>query len=289
MAGLAVFAILLGLASAPEPTPTAVPDPVLVGAGDIASCQSDGDEKTAALIDRIEGTVFTLGDNVYEGGTPAQFARCYAPTWGRFRGRTRPAPGNHDYRTAGARGYFAYFGSAAGDPSKGYYAYDLGGWRVVVLNSNCREIGGCQAGSAQERWLREELLSHPTPCTAALSHHPRFSSAEHGDSPSMADLWSVLVDGGVDIALAGHDHVYERFAPMDAEGRPDPERGIRAFTVGTGGRSLYRFANIHPTSEARNAKTLGVLKLTLHPGAYDWEFVPVEGGTFHDSGSGRCH
>jgi len=264
-------------------------DPVLVGAGDIASCSSDGDEKTAALLDRIEGTVFTLGDNVYDAGTPQQFARCYDPSWGRFRARTRPAPGNHDYETAGARGYFSYFGASAGDPKKGYYSYDLGAWHVVVLNSNCAEVGGCAAGSAQERWLREDLASHSVPCTVALWHHPRFSSASHGDSVWMADLWKTLVEEGVDLALAGHDHVYERFAPMNGLGRADPDHGVRSFTVGTGGRSHYGFGPVHSTSEVRNADTFGVLRLTLHPNSYDWEFVPVAGATFRDSGDGRCH
>ena len=280
---------LASLQSPPEPTPAAASDPVLVGAGDIAACGSDGAAWTAALLERIAGTVFTLGDNVYESGSPEQFARCYGPTWGRFRERTRPAPGNHDYRSSGARGYFAYFGEAAGDPSRGYYGYDLGTWRVLVLNSNCDEIGGCAAGSRQEKWLRREIAAHPSPCAVAMWHHPRFSSAKHGDSPGMADLWTALAEGGVDVALAGHDHVYERFAPLDARGRPDAERGIRSFTVGTGGRSHYEFVHVHPASEVRNADTFGVLKLTLHPGSYDWEFVPVDGASFHDAGSSRCH
>ena len=286
-----LFAALLSLAPpAPAGTPTQLPaaDPVLVGAGDIAACDSDGDEKTAALLDWIDGTVFTLGDNVYPAGTPEEFALCYEPTWGRHRRRTRPAPGNHDYRTVGAAGYFAYFGAAAGDPAKGYYSYDLGTWHVVVLNSNCKEVG-CAAGAAQEKWLRQDLAAHAAPCTVAMWHHPRFSSAEHGDIPAMGDLWRALVDGGVDVALAGHDHDYERFAPMDADGKADPSRGMRSFVVGTGGKSFYAFEKIHPTSEVRNGSTFGVLKLTLHPKSYDWEFVPAEGGTFRDAGSASCH
>jgi hypothetical protein len=285
-----LLAVFLSLTQAgPAPTPPSAPpaDPVLVGAGDIAACDSDGDEKTAALLDRIEGTVFTLGDNVYPAGTPKEFAQCYEPTWGRHRKRTRPAPGNHDYGTAGAAGYFAYFGAAAGDPSKGYYSYDLGRWHVVVLNSNCPEVG-CAAGAAQEQWLRQDLASHPAPCTVAMWHHPRFSSAAHGDLPIMGALWRALVDGGVDVALAGHDHDYERFAPMDGVGKADPARGMRSFVVGTGGRSFYTFEKVHATSEVRNGNTYGVLKLTLHPTSYDWEFVPVEGGTFRDSGSASC-
>jgi len=284
------LALLLALHRIPpEPTPATPGDPVLVGAGDIAACGHDGAARTADLLDRIPGTVFTLGDNAYDAGTPDQFARCYGPTWGRFRDRTRPAPGNHDYGTRGARGYFAFFGDAAGDPSRGYYAYDLGTWRVLVLNSNCGEVGGCGAGSPQATWLQGELAAHSTPCAVALWHHPRFSSASHGDSPAMADLWRILAEGGVDVALAGHDHVYERFAPLDARGRPDAESGIRSFTVGTGGRSHYQFVHVHAASEVRNADTFGVLKLTLHPDSYDWEFVPVDGARFRDAGSGRCH
>ncbi len=157
-----------------------------------------------------------------------------------------------------------------------------------MLNSNCKQVG-CAAGASQEKWLRQDLASHAAPCTVAMWHHPRFSSAEHGDIPAMADLWRALVEGGVDVALAGHDHDYERFAPMDADGKADPARGMRSFVVGTGGKSFYTFEKIHPTSEVRNGNTFGVLKLTLHPTSYDWEFVPVEGGTFRDSGSASCH
>jgi len=283
--------ILSGLLARGAPLPTAAPpgDPVLVGAGDIASCDSDGDEKTAALLDHIEGTVFTLGDNVYGKGTAAEFANCYGPSWGRHRARTRPVAGNHDYRTAHAAAYFAYFGAAAGDPSKGYYSYDLGAWHVVVLNSNCKEVGGCATGSAQEKWLREDLLAHPARCTVAMWHHPRFSSADHGDSLDMADIWRTLYELDVDVALSGHDHDYERFAPLDGEGRLDPKRGILSFVVGTGGKSHYDFKRIHPTSEVRNNDTYGVLRLTLHPTSYDWEFVPVDGGLFRDSGTASCH
>jgi hypothetical protein len=283
---------LRGLAASPgtpvpQPTPS---DPVLVGAGDIADCRSDGDEKTAALLDRIDGTVFTLGDNVYSSGTAAEFMLCYTPSWGRHRERTRPVAGNHDYRTSGAAGYFGYFGAAAGDRNRGFYSYDLGSWHVVVLNSNCNQVpGGCAAGSPQEKWLREDLAAHPAACTVAMWHHPRFSSAKHGDTVAMTDLWRTLFESGVDVALAGHDHDYERFAPMDADGQPDPKRGIRSFVVGTGGESHYEFEKIHPTSEVRNAETFGVLKLTLHPRSYDWEFVGIEGSAFRDSGTGACH
>ncbi len=272
---------------AQPPTPT---DPVLVGAGDIADCKDlSGAAKTAILLDHIEGTVFTLGDNAYESGTPSEFADCYAPTWGRFKDRTLPAVGNHDYKTRGAAGYFDYFGAAAGDPKTGYYSYDLGTWHVVVLNSNCSEIGGCAAGSPQEKWLREDLAAHPTACTAVIWHHPRFSSAEHGDDARTKDLWKALEEAGAEFVLSGHDHDYERFAPQDANGRRDAERGVRQFVAGTGGRSEYKWGRLHANSEVKNNDTFGVLKLTLHPESYDWEFIPVEGGRFSDSGSEKCH
>jgi hypothetical protein len=275
----------------PAPTPPASPaDAILVGAGDIASCDSETDEQTAALLDSIEGTVFTLGDNVYPNGTAKQFLRCYEPSWGRHKARTRPVAGNHDYRTSGAAGYFGYFGAAAGDPRTGYYGYDLGSWRILVLNSNCRQVGGCGPGSAQERWLRADLAEHPAPCTVAMWHHPRYSSGAHGDDADMRHIWKLLYEAGADLVLAGHDHTYERFAPQNPEGELDRARGIREFVVGTGGRSLYEFhRKIDRDSEVRNNTTHGVLKLTLRPDAYDWEFVPVPGGTFRDSGTGKCH
>jgi hypothetical protein len=260
-----------------------------VGAGDIAACDSDGDEKTAALLDEIPGTVFTLGDNAYPSGTPEEFAKCYEPTWGRHKARTRPAVGNHDYGVRGASGYFDYFGAAAGDRDKGYYSYDLGRWHVVVINSNCRQAGGCRTGSPQENWLRADLASHGTPCAVAMWHHPRFSSSsEHGDDPTMRDIWKTLQDKGVDLVLAGHDHDYERFGPQDADGKGD-ENGIRSIVVGTGGRSHYLFGRIQPNSVIRNDETFGVLKLTLHPDSYDWQFIPVAGSTFTDSGTANCH
>ena len=273
----------------PAATP-APPDPVLVGAGDIADCSKIGPaRKTAELIEKIDGTVFTLGDNAYDSGTPAQFENCYDPTWGRFKDRTRPALGNHDYRTLGASPYFAYFGAAAGDPRKGYYSYDLGAWHVIVVNSNCTEVGGCRRGSPQEQWLRQDLAAHPVRCTVAMWHHPRFSSAQHGDDFGMRDIWKDLVDAGADLVLSGHDHDYERFAPMNAAGESDPEHGVREFVVGTGGRYLYNWGVIHSTSQVRNNQTFGILKLTLHPEAYDWQFLPADGSDFTDSGSAKCH
>lgn len=262
---------------------------VLVGAGDIASCDSGGDEVTAALLDEIPGTVFTTGDNVYPSGTAAQFADCYEPSWGRHKARTWPAPGNHDYGTTGASGYFDYFGALAGDPDGGYYSYDLGEWHIIALNSNCSAIGGCGAGSPQEQWLRADLAAHPTVCTLAYWHHPRFSSGLHGSSTATQAFWQALYEYGADVVLNGHDHTYERFAPQDPNGGADPERGIRQFVVGTGGKSLYPFLGWPiANSEIRDDKTFGVLKLTLHPTSYTWEFVPEPGKAFTDSGSEPC-
>jgi len=264
---------------------------VLVGAGDIAGCNNlpEGAEATAKLLDAIPGTVFGAGDFALEDGSPEQFADCYEPTWGRHKARTRPALGNHDYHTKGASGYFQYFGKAAGDPAKGYYSYDLGAWHVVAVNSNCSEIGGCGAGSAQERWLREDLAAHPAPCTLAYWHHPLFTSGRHGNDYEMKPIWQALYEGGAEIVINGHDHDYERFAPQDPDGRADSARGIREFVVGTGGRSLRTFKTPVPNSEIRSSDAFGVIKLTLRPSGYDWKFVPVAGKTFTDSGSGACH
>ncbi|MEA2622083.1 MAG: hypothetical protein QOH61_993, partial [Chloroflexota bacterium] len=260
-----------------------------VTAGDIASCSSTGDEATAALLDTIPGDVLALGDNVYENGTLTEFQQCYHPNWGRAKTRTFPTPGNHEYQTANAAGYYAYYGAAAGDPSKGYYSYDYGTWHVIVLNSNCTVIS-CVAGSAQEQWLRADLAANQAQCTVAYWHHPRFSSgSEHGNDANVAPFWDALYAGNADLILNGHEHVYERFGPQTPSAASDTQRGIRQFTVGTGGRSHTGFTTIRANSQVRNADTYGVLKLTLRPGGYDWQFVPEAGKTFTDSGSDVCH
>jgi len=278
-----------GPGASPRAATSAVPDVVLVGAGDIADCGSGGDEATAKLVDGLDGTVFTLGDNAYESGTPSEFRRCYDPSWGRQLDRTKPVPGNHDYLTKDAAGYFGYYGAAAGDPATGWYAYDLGAWRVYVLNSNCKLVGGCGEGSAQENWLRGDLAAHRRECVLAMWHHPRFSSGMHGNDGITADLWSDLYDAGAELILNGHDHDYERFAPQTPGGRADPERGIVEMVVGTGGRSHYAFERIRANSLIRDDTTFGVLRLVLSDGGWSFEFVPVPGGTFTDSGDGTCH
>ena len=260
-------------------------DPVLVGAGDIASCTASGDTKTAALVSAIPGTVFTTGDNVYPSGTLSQFQSCYDPTWGAFKSRTRPSAGNHDYETAGASGYFAYFGSSAGDAGKGYYAYNLGAWRIYALNSNCADVGGCGATSAQTKWLKADLAANPRRCVLAYWHHPLFSSGAHGNHARSRAFWDVLYAAHADVILNGHDHDYERFGRQTPSGTASAN-GIREFVVGTGGAERRPFGSIKRQSLVRNATTFGVLKLTLHATSYDWKFVPEAGKTFTDSRTG---
>lgn len=276
---------------APTAGPTAAPPAILVGAGDIASCSSSGDEATAALVAAIPGTVFTLGDNVYDNGTITEYTNCYGPSWGQsqIKSRTKPVAGNHEYNTANATGYYAYFGAAAGDPTKGYYAYDHGTWRVYVLNSNCAAIGGCGAGSAQELWLRGDLAANPRACAVAMWHHPRFSSGSHGSSTTTQALWQALYDYNAELVLVGHDHHYERFGPQTATGVADAARGIVEMVVGTGGRSHYATGTIRANSLVRNSDTYGVLRLALGAGTWSFNFVPEAGKSFTDSGSGTCH
>jgi acid phosphatase type 7 len=286
-------------------------DPVIGAAGDVAcdpaapgaaGRRSAGREcqqlatSNLLLRDRVVA-VLPLGDNQYEDGTLAKYQASYAPSWGRLKPITRPVPGNHEYVRAGgsraAPGYYRYFGDAAGDPAAGWYSYDIGGWHLIALNSQCGALDGCRRGSREERWLRHDLATHPARCTLAYWHEPRFSSGPHGQEPVYDDFWRVLYAAGVEVVLNGHDHVYERFAPQDPDAQPDPARGVRAFVVGTGGRSHYTpsraFGVVQPNSMVRDSQTFGVLELTLHPGGYDWRFVPVAGGSFTDSGSGICH
>lgn len=290
-AACTLLVLLLGAADLPvsrAETVAVEPPAVLVGAGDIADCTLTGDSATAALLDDIPGTVFTLGDNAYREGTLAQHTDCYGPTWGRHKARTFPSAGNHEYRTSGAAGYFGYFGAAAGDPDKGYYSYGLGAWHVVVLNSNCLAVA-CAAGSAQEQWLRADLAAHPTDCTVAYFHAPRFSSGKHQNNAAMQPFWQALYDYGADVVMSAHDHVYERFAPQTPTGTGDRTFGIRQFTVGTGGRYRDGFTTIQPNSEVRDNTAYGVLKLVLGSDSYEWQFVSQAGKTFTDSGTGTCH
>lgn len=286
----AMAAACSGEPSAPSPAPGgATPNAggstataVFVGAGDIGRCGSAGPEATALLLDRQPGTVFALGDNAYPKGTEEDYRDCYAPSWGRHRSRTRPVPGNHEYETPGAAGYFEYFGMRAGEEDRGYYAYTLGAWRIIALNS---EIP-VSSGSAQAAWLESELATTRSACTAAYWHRPLVSSGPHGDNPALTDLFRLLYDAGVEFVLSGHDHIYERFARLDPSGRPDA-RGTRQFIVGTGGTQLYAPQRVRMGSEVQGAEW-GVLRFDLSPGSYRWQFLPVAGGSFQDSGVDTC-
>ena len=303
---------------------------VLAGAGDVARCYPGEDftafqppgpdnpaTQTAQLLGAMPGaTVMAVGDNAYEFGSPADYAGCYQPTWGQFRDRTRPAPGNHEYLTPGAAGYFGYFGRRAAPPL-GYYSYDLGSWHVIVINSTTQVYAcwppeltefppgfpqlpvppqpgpaagrACAGDVAQQLWLAADLAAHRgARCTIAYFHHPRFSSGMHGNHYQMQKMWDLMYAAGVDVVISGHDHLYERFAPQDPDGNADAARGIRQFTVGTGGAEFYGVSTLQPNSEVLINTIHGVIALALDNGRYAWSFVGVD-HTVRDSGSGTCH
>lgn len=265
-------------------------DDTILAVGDIAVCGMQNDELTGQLAAELPGTILALGDMVYESGTESEFKRCFDSSWGAVKDRIRPVPGNHEFETAGAGPYYEHFGDAAGTPGLGWYSFDIGAWHVIALNSNCRDQQNvCSDDSPQGDWLETDLARHPTACTLAFMHHPRWTSGEHGSDPLLGEFWTMLYDAGVDVVLTGHDHDYERFTPMDADGAADPTRGIRLFIVGTGGRSLDPFADILPTSEARNNVSYGVLQMALYDGHYTWEFIPTDADGYRDAGTGTCH
>lgn len=279
---LAIAALL----SFPRSLPAQNGAQVLAGAGDIASCDTDKAQATAKLLDKIPGSIFTAGDNVYPNGTHQEFIECYGLSWGRHRGRTRPALGNHDYETKQAAPYFKYFGANAGPAGRGHYSYDLGAWHILSLNSN---TNAPTWGTQQEEWLRKDLAANPSACKLAYWHHPFVSSGKnHGNSPHMRNLFAILYRHGADVAVSGHDHIYERFGPQDADGKADG-RGVRQFIAGTGGAALYEIGVVKPNSQVRNSATHGVIKFTLHATSYDWEFIPIAGQSFRDRGSASCH
>jgi hypothetical protein len=301
----AMAAVLLGLAflatahaghtpTLPLPLPSATPagsvepggsqgaNATLLAVGDIASCGVNADELVGELAARLDGTIALLGDIAYDRGSSDDFASCFDPTWGHLRSRLRPAPGNHEYGTKGAAGYFTYFGAVAGTPGEGWYSYDLGAWHVIALNSNCGAIrGGCEGSdSAELAWLVADLQAHPTDCTLAYWHHPRWSSGRHGSNDMTDALWDALAAARADVVLFGHDHDYERFEPID---------GMRAFVVGTGGRSLYGWPGSPLKETAVRANgTYGLLELILGASDYSWRFVPAS-GSFTDAGHAACH
>lgn len=263
---------------------------ILTAAGDIADPHpSSATQATARLIVSINPTVaLTLGDNQYHNGSLGDYLRSYDSTWGAFLSKTAPSLGNHEYGSSPtAAGYFAYFG----DRSPGaYYSFDVGAWHLISLDSNCRYVGGCDVGSPQYDWLKADLAADPATCTLAYWHHPRWSSGTtHGGSHSVSPFWDLLYAAGADVVLNGHEHNYERFAPQDPSGGLDRANGIVEFVVGTGGHGLYPFGPAKPHSMVRNPRTFGVLQLTLRPRSYDFEFRPVQGETFSDSGATACH
>ena len=298
-----VLGVFLSSGLFASPLPARAAPEVLLAAGDIAFCERSwwrqlkdwlegnsgepGAPATAALLDHLPGTIAILGDLAYWRGSDEDFKACYDRSWGRHKARSRPVPGNHEYKSPEARPYFDYWGVAAGPVDKGHYSFDLGAWHIVALNSALR----AEERAEQEAWLRRDLTESEARCVLAYWHHPVFSSGKHRDEPHMHDAYRTLYEAGASLVLAGHDHDYERFAPMDPEGRLDLERGIRSFVIGTGGGQLKAYAISDPpreNSEVVDGSAWGVLELTLHEARYDWRFVPVEGVNFKDSGSAAC-
>jgi hypothetical protein len=273
-------------ATAPGTTQT---DPVVTAAGDICPVSPTNCTGTASLILSLDPDLaLTLGDNQYTNGTLAQYQASYDLQWGKFKARTRPAPGNHEWYTANAQGYRDYFGTGVLTNGGTWYSYNLGAWHLVSLDSSCTENGGCDPGSAQYTWLQQDLANDQHACTLAYWHHPRFSSGDaHGSSTTVQPLWGLLETEGAEIVLSGHDHVYERFAPQTGAGAASPS-GIRQFVVGTGGASADGFAATQPNSEVRIATTKGVLELTLATSGYSWRFLNVTGAVL-DAGTSTCH
>ena len=296
-------------ARAPSWQPTGL-DPVVAAAGDIAcdpgSAYFNGgaglpglcrQKLTSDLLLRSDLTSILIpGDVQYEHGKLAAFMASFHPTWGRMKPLIRPVPGNHEYHDPGAAGYFDYFNGPgvargpAGERGGGYYSFDIGSWHVIALNSECQFVGGCAEDSPQVRWLRADLAAHPTVCTLAFVHGPRFTSGRYGDQADrVRPFWNALYEANADLVLSGHEHFYERFAPQTPDGVADPARGIRQITVGMGGKSRHGFLSVAPNSERRDNSTVGIAELTLRQGAYDWKLVKAPSGTAADSGSGRCH
>jgi len=283
---------------------TASSEVVVAAAGDIACDPSDPNYHSGAgtstacrqrstsnlLVNGNFDAVLALGDLQYNSGSLSAFNQVYDPSWGRVKSITYPVVGNHEYGQSNASGYFQYFGSRAGPAGKGWYSFDLGGWHIVALNSECDQIGGCTTGSPEEKWLRNDLATHPAACTIAMWHKGRYSSGHDGDNTFMQAMWADLSNAGVEILLSGHSHDYERFAPQDASGHLDNAHGVRQFIVGTGGAFFTGLGtSFDPNSQAHQNNTYGVLQLTLRSGAYDWKFLPEAGKTYSDSGTTSCH
>lgn len=258
--------------------------------GDIADCERTAHRAVAELIaadrarlpKRSQARLLLLGDLVYPRGTAAEFADCFDPVWGRFKRDTLAVPGNHDYATAEGMPFYAYLGAPAAP--NGYFSVDIGHWRILGLNSNIP----MDKDSPQGAWLREALTRSAPRCTLAMWHHPRFSSGAHGNAPLTQPLWQALADAGAALVLSGHDHHYERIAPLDAAGAPSP-RGTRSFVVGTGGASPYQVRDPAPSiTEARSAGRHGYLRLELDTDRYRWRFISLPSGEVLDAGEGHC-
>jgi 3',5'-cyclic AMP phosphodiesterase CpdA len=277
----------------PPPPPPPLPAETILVAGNIATCGTTNDEATAAILDTLPGTIFTLGDNVFPDGSTGAYTNCYQPSWGRHKSRTYAALGNHEYNTGNADPSYDYFGDRAGPRGLGYYSLDLGNWHIIVLNVNYATVNPTKVfeGSAQEKWLKADLAAHPKSCTLALWHNGRFFSSDTlgwNSNAYVTGLWKRLYDAGVDVVLNGEQHDYERFPPMTFTGSLDGVKGIREFNIGTGGESTETMVSVAQYSEARS-DAFGILKLTLDAGTYSWEFVPTVPGQFSDTGAGKCH
>jgi hypothetical protein len=272
--------------------------PIVAAAGDIA-CAPTG-PVTATTCNQLTTSdlfvanpaikaVLALGDEQYETGALADFQAAYAHSWGRALAKTHPVPGNHEYAGgSNGAGYFAYFGARAGDPTKGWYSFNVGRWHLIALNSNCSHINGCGPSSDEVTWLKNDLAAHHPACTLAYWHQARFSSGPNGNLADYDTFWKVLYNHGVDVVLSGHDHAYERYALQTPAQVRDPKHGIREFVVGTGGRSLDTFTGPFTNGQFREDTEFGVLKLTLHPQRYEWRFVNTAKHVL-DSGQTDCH
>jgi len=301
-----LIVLLVAVALSAVDPAAGVADPVIMAAGDIA-CDPDDDGYNGGagtanrchqratsdlLVSMPLDAVLPLGDIQYDSASLSNINAVYAPTWGRVKAISRPILGNHE---GAGNAYFDYFNGSgaadgpAGPRGKGYYSFDLGAWHLIALNSNCSRVA-CSAGSQQERWLRADLAAHPVDCTLAYWHEPRYSSGHAGSNSSMQPFWEALHDAQADVLLSASSHDYERFAALDRNGDADPVSGIRQFVVGTGGAFFTGGLDTRaPHNEVAQNTTFGVLKLTLHPLSYEWQFVPEAGKTFTDSGSEACH
>lgn len=253
-------------------------------------CQSD---QVYNLVSSLRpDAVLGLGDLQYDDGALNKFQAAFDKKWGDLQDIFYPAPGNHEYGTPNAAGYFSYFANSKlkDTISEPYYSFNLGGWHLISLNSNCEYVGGCDEGSPQLEWLRTNLEKAGNKCTLAFWHHPHFTSGKYstnqGSKSLSSDMWAELFGHQADIVLNGHDHLYERFKPQDPDGLANPD-GIRQFTVGTGGKEHYSQQTTADNSEKVIDDKFGVLTLELYPDSYKWQFKSV-GGEVQDSGSQAC-